>query len=442
MLSLLRSLANDAVFDALRQRIRSVGHLLTGNMAEAALGLAVVAIAARSLGPTDYGLLVLAFSYARALERLVSFQSWQPLVRYGAPLLADSDRDQLRALLKFGLLLDLAGAVAGFVIGIGLAVAGGALFGWSDDLRLVLFLCCLMLPFRLSGMPTAGLRIFGAFKSIAWIGTAGTAIRLAGSIAAALAGGGIIAFAIAWAGSQILASLLFLGAALRLLHEKGVRDIWRASARNISGQFEGIWRFAISSNLSLTLRSSANQLDIFIVGALAGPAAAGMYHIAKRAGRMAEQVAVQAQAVLFPDITRLWAKRDLAEVRRAALQMEAMLVGFGMLGTILVLVAGKPILVLALGPEFSDAWTLLVVQMLAVTAIMAGVGSRAGLLAMGQDGKVLKATMVATFVFHASAFLMVPKLGAVGANWAHVLLGLVYAGLMMNWFRQAIRGAA
>jgi O-antigen/teichoic acid export membrane protein len=442
MLSLLRSLANDSMFDALRTRLRSVGHLLTGNMAEALLGLAVVAIAARSLGPTDYGLLVLAFSYARALERLISFQSWQPLVKYGAPLLAEEDREQLKSLLKFGLLLDLAGALASFLIGIGLALAGGALFGWSDSLRTVLFICCLMLPFRLAGMPTAGLRIHGAFKSIAWIGTAGTAIRLAGSLAAMLMGGGITAFAIAWAGSQILASLLFLGAAFSLLKDRGITDIRKASVRNISSQFKGIWRFAISTNISLTLRSSANQLDIFIVGALAGPAAAGLYHIAKRAGRMAEQISVQAQAVLFPDVTRLWAKRDIAEFRRAALQMEFILVGFGVLCTIAAFVLGKPLLTLALGPDFSDTWGLVVVQMLAVTAMMAGVGSRAGLLAMGKDGKVLQATMAGTILFHVSAFLLVPQLGAIGANWAHVLLGLVYAGLMMVWFRQALRAAA
>lgn len=442
MRSLLRSLAQDSMFEPLRLRLRSVGHLLTGNMAEALLGLAVVAIAARSLGPTEYGLLVLAFSYARALERLVSFQSWQPLVRYGAPLLEARDREELKSLLKFGLLLDLAGALASFVIGIGLALAGGALFGWSDTLRTVLFICCLMLPFRLSGMPTAGLRIHGAFKSIAWIGTAGTAIRLAGSIAAMLMGGGIVAFAVAWAGSQVLASLLFLGAAFSLLKARGVTGIWQASVSNISDRFQGIWRFAISTNISLTLRSSANQLDIFIVGALAGPAAAGLYHIAKRAGRMAEQISVQAQAVLFPDVTRLWARRDVPEFRRAALQMEIILVAFGALCTIAALVIGRPLIVLALGPAFEDTWSLVVVQMLAVTAMMAGVGSRAGLLAMGEDGKVLKATMAGTILFHLSAFLLVPQLGAVGANWAHVILGMVYAGLLMAWFRQAVRAAA
>ena len=47
-------------------------------------------------------------------------------------------------------------------------------------------------------------------------------------------------------------------------------------------------------------------VDTSIVGALAGPTAAGFYHIAKRLGRVIVQCGVQVQAVLYPDVARLW----------------------------------------------------------------------------------------------------------------------------------------
>src|SRR3546814_8834235 len=84
-----------------------------------------------------------------------------------------------------------------------------------------------------------------------------------------------------------------------------------------------------SSDLSLTLRSSAQQLDTLLVGALADPASAGFYHIAKQVGRMAQQIGVHVQAVLYPDVARLWAAGAIQEFRRAILQVEVMLAAFG-----------------------------------------------------------------------------------------------------------------
>ncbi len=438
MLTMLRSVAQDERFLALRGRLRSVGHLLTGNFAEALIGLMVIAVAARALGPKDYGILVLAFSFVWAIERLVSFQAWQPLVRYGAALTGEEQRDDLRSLLKFGLGLDLLGAFGGWMIGVTIALAGGFFFGWSEETRRVMLLTCSILPFRLMGMPTAALRIFGAYKSIAWVSTVGTGLRLAGSLLAWALGGDIFDFTLAWVVGQIAAGILFLWYSFRVLRRHGVTRVLSAPTYAISERFDGIWRFALSANLSLTLRSSANQLDILLVGAIAGPASAGLYHIAKRAGKVAEQVGIQAQAVLYPDLSRHWSRREYPEVRAAVMQMELLLFGLGLLGTLAVLLVGEPLIRLAIGDRFAGAWNLMLVQMIAVTLMMAGTGARSALLAMGEDRLVLKATIIGTVIFHVTALILVPEMGPMGANIAHVLLGLVCGSLMIIGFRRKI----
>src|SRR3546814_10472808 len=107
-----------------------------------------------------------------------------------------------------------------------------------------------------------------------------------------------------------------------------------------------------SSDLSLTLRSSAQQLDTLLVGALADPASAGFYHIAKQVGRMAQQIGVHVQAVLYPDVARLWAAGAIQEFRRAILQVEVMLAAFGIAVVLLLLAAAMPILLYTAGPAF------------------------------------------------------------------------------------------
>lgn len=424
---------------AFRRRLRDIGHLLSGNMANALVSLAAVALTARGLGPTQYGVLTLAFSFARAVERLITFQSWQPLIRYGAGLAEEGASDDLAGLLKFGLLLDIAGALLAFLIAVALTLICAPLFDWSTETQRTVLICCAVLPLNLSGMPTAVLRLFGKFRVAAWGPVFGAIVRLVGCSVALAAGAGLTSFAILWSVGQAIGYIFVFAIAFSTLRKHGIHGIMAASVTGIRTRFPGIWGFSWSSNISLTMRSSANQLDVLIVGWLAGPAAAGLYHIAKRAGRVAEQVSTQAQAVLFPDVARLWMKRQVADIAKAVWQMEIILILFGLGGTLFLLATAAPILAATAGPEYVAAAPLLITQMLAVTFSMAGSGSRSALLAMGREQSVLTAAIAGTIAFHLTAFTLVPIIGPMGANIAHIILGVIASGWMIWRCRSAFR---
>src|SRR3546814_15283587 len=65
--------------EPLRTRLVNIAHLMSGNLASGLISLAAIALTARALGPASYGILALAIAYVRVVERLVTFQSWQPL---------------------------------------------------------------------------------------------------------------------------------------------------------------------------------------------------------------------------------------------------------------------------------------------------------------------------------------------------------------------------
>src|SRR3546814_14645150 len=87
------------------------GHFLTVKFLSALVALVGVAIAARALGPAAYGIMTLIVSYTRLIERIMRFESWQPLIKYAAELNKADDREDLRRLYAFGLALDVAAAV-------------------------------------------------------------------------------------------------------------------------------------------------------------------------------------------------------------------------------------------------------------------------------------------------------------------------------------------
>ncbi|NIR61013.1 MAG: lipopolysaccharide biosynthesis protein, partial [Gammaproteobacteria bacterium] len=59
--------------------------------------------------------------------------SWQTVIHYGARCLEEGRRTDLQRLVKFTLLLDVAGAVVGTVLAVAIAPVVGTWLGWSED---------------------------------------------------------------------------------------------------------------------------------------------------------------------------------------------------------------------------------------------------------------------------------------------------------------------
>ncbi|OAP39800.1 hypothetical protein AU381_09600 [Sinorhizobium glycinis] len=424
---------------SLKERLQHIAHLLSGNVLSSIVGLIGFALTARALGPAGYGILALCFSYTRAIERLVSFQSWQPLIKYGAQVQERDDQgaNELRSLLKFGLLLDISAALAGWLIAVVLVLTFAPWLGISEDMSGLVILYCSVLPFQLSGTPTAVLRLYGKFMGLAYGQVATSLIRVSLCAIGALAGGGLFEFALIWMAAQIIgASVLVALAVVELRRQEMLAGLVTAPVRGITALFPGLWRFSISTNLSLTIRTSANEFDTLLVGYLADPTSAGFYHIAKRVGRIAQQAGVQVQAVLYPELARAWAARATVTFHRAVAQMQGLLLGFGLLliGGLYLLI--DPVLKWAVGPAFLAAGPLVVVQSIAVTMTLCGAVIRSALLAMGREDQVLHSVLISTAAFHATALTLIPAIGAMGANVAHIVMASLWLSTMMVSYRR------
>jgi len=427
--------------DGHRLRLANIAHLLTGNVAGSILSLAAFALAARTLGLEEYGLLALVLTFTRVIERTVSFQSWQPIIRYGASLTRPEERDDLRGLLKFGLLLDIGSAICAWIVALAVTWGAAWLFGWSHETAVLLTLYSSVLLFQISGMATAVQRMAGQFRLLAYGQLATNLLRVILCGIGFMLGAGLAFFAIVWGVTQVLASATRFFWALRTLRTQGVHGVLRAPVKGITTRFPGIWNFAWSSNLSLTLRMSTQEVDTLLVGALADPAAAGLYHIAKRISRFGQQVGVHAQAVLYPDVVRIWANGRVDELKRVVLHTELFLLAFGIIATVFVFATIHPLLLWTAGPDFIGAANLAVVQMVAVALVISGSAVRAALLGMGRQREVLRIVIIATTAFHTLALLLIPQLGPMGGNVAHIVLGVIWLVGLSTVFRRIIKAA-
>lgn len=423
-----------------RARLISIGHLFAGSMSGSILGMLAFMVTARALGPQDFGILALTFSYARAIQLLITFQTWQPLIKYGAELQAADEREDMRSLLKFGLLVDFGGATTAYAVAIVGALTFGKVFGIEPrELGYVVIYSTILL-FQITSFPTAVMRLYGRFRMLAYAPLIATSLRLILAVTGLVAHAPLVYFVVIWSITQVISCLILVVLSFIELNRHGVRKVLAAPLAGVTRKFPGLWRFTLGTNAELTIRTSAYELDTLMVGFLAGPAAAGLYHIAKRLGRLGMQLGVQVQAVIYPDVARLWASGNIGEFRRTVLQTELMLMALGIVfitGTTLTI---RPVLDWTAGVEFSEAAPLAITQMIAVAMMLSGSAFRSALLSMGRQPTVLKIVIVATLGFHAVAWTTIPVVGALGANLAHCTLATIWVGLLTLSYRASFTG--
>jgi O-antigen/teichoic acid export membrane protein len=395
-------------------------------------------VTGRALGVTDYGVLALTYSYARAVGLFLGFQSWQPLIKYGAELAGKEHLGDYRSLLKFGLAVDISAALLSYVAAVGFALLFGPLAGIGQNAIQQVVIYSTVLLFQINGFPTAVLRLAGRFRLVAYASVVGGVVRLALCFGGLLVGAGLGYFVLAWTVSQVVGAVVLLCLALMETRRQGVRQLITAPLRGVTKRFPGLMSFTIGANAELTVRSSASELDTLLVGAFTEPASAGLYHMAKRLGRLALQVGAQVQAVLYPDVARLWAQGDLAMFRRTVLQAEFMLAVFGLATLACTVLGVQLVLDWTLGPEFAGAGPLAMVQMIAVAISLSGSGLRTALLAMGRQLVVLKIAFASALTFQATALLLIPLAGAVGGNIANIAMAVVGLICLLRAYHAAV----
>ena len=248
----------------------------------------------------------------------------------------------------------------------------GPLVGIGEDTVELVVIYSTVLLFQINGLPTAILRLAGRFRLVAYGSIVGGIARLVLCSVGLLAGAGLLYFVVAWTVSQALGSARSAQPGSPGNPATGGARLLSAPLKGVTKRFKGLLSFTIGSNVELTVRSSASEFDTLLVGAFTDPAGAGLYHIAKRLGRVVLQIGVQVQAVLYPDVARLWAQGALGEFRRTVLQTEIMLAAFGFAMVAGTVLAVQPVLDWAVGAEFAAAGPLAMVQMVAVAITLSG----------------------------------------------------------------------
>jgi O-antigen/teichoic acid export membrane protein len=425
----------------LRRALANTGILLSGKTFAALMQLVTFALAARGLGIQEFGYFSMLVAQVMLITGIADFESNQAVVRFGVDHLATGNARGFQALIKAGTLLDLgAGAVATLVAILVPPLLGPAI-GWSERIIWDAQLIAPLAFATATATPKGMLRLFNRFDLLTIQAVVTPAARLAGFTVAWMTGAGLAVYLLLW----LIAGWLGAAAAYWLSwREARRRDLLRgitSSMRKLASENAGVWRFTFYTNLHSSVSLIPSQGATYIVGALMGPEAAGLFKIARELGAgMARPIQLVNHA-LFPDIARLVRGKEWRRLMRTAVRAGLIAGGTGFAITLIALLIGRQLIGLLFGLEFQAAAPLLVVISLAMSLRVFAFAADPILYALHKPEVALVIAVAACVIFLAALVAWAEK-GPAAAGLAFLIMNGVAALLSAAAAYLFIRQAA
>lgn len=426
--------------DGFSRILANTGWLLGGKGVGGLLSLVYLAIVTRMLGVTDFGRFSLVLSAATVIKALVSFDSWQIIVRYGQTHLAAQNGDALNRVLRFCILIDLASAAVGGLIAAIIIVAFGGLLELPAGMGLQAWIFAMIMMITIRSSPTGILRLFDRFDSAAFAETMIPVGRMIGSAAAWVLMPSITGFLIGWGFAELLCAFAYWALALRV--GRGRIGSWSAgSAWEARRENPGIVGFLTATNLQTTLSSVGQQVAVLIVGLFVGPAGAGLYRLANQLANSLTKISSLLSRSIFVELARTHASEGVQALGTLFRRTNRLALIAGGVIIALIVAIGHPLLGLVAGKDFLPAYPLLLLLGIAACIDLVGVSYRPLLMATDRAGLSLRITFINSLLLLGLLAALLPIFGTIGAASANIVAAVSSFTMMSLASRRAMSGS-
>ena len=392
--------------------------LIRGRGAAAIMAFGATALMARSLGPAEFGMVVLMHTYAKLIRALFDFGSMDAIVRYGVPAHDASDNHTLGKLIKVCRRIDKQASIAATLLALIAAPFAGPAMGMDSMHVMLLMAYSLVLLTASIGSATGILRLYNRYDIIGLHLTIGPTIRFFGVIVAWWVSAPIQIFIGIWASAYVTENIYISWQAKHKYHNQIKKMINGISLKESSlNDFNGLRNFLWVSYWQSNLDLLPKHITTLLVGHLLGPAEAGLMRLANELSSALTKPAQLIRQVVFVDLTRSWNQAsnafNLIAYRTAILG--------GTVGLLFVLISyyyGDYLLGGLLGNQYIAAKGVLTLMLLATSLDLTSSPLRSALYAMGKEYSALRLHILSTVIYLVMFVFLTPQFGLIGAGLA------------------------
>ena len=390
--------------------------LIRGRGAAAIMAFGATALMARSLGPAEFGMVVLMHTYAMLIRALLDFDSVAAIVRYGVPAHDESDSHALGRLIRVCRRIDRQSSIAATLMALIIAPFVGPSMGMDSHHVMLLMAYSLVLITTGTGTASGILRLYDRFDIIGRQMTIAPIIRFIGVVIAWWLSAPIQVFVVIWACGYAAENFYLLWHAKHKYHTHIKEALAGVSVKDAKlSDFDGLRHFLWVTYWQANLDILPKHITTVLVGYLLGPAEAGLLRLARELSSMLSKPAILIRQVIFVDLTRNWNQGNKAF---DVIAYRTALLG-GALGLLFVLTSyffGEHLLATLLGQQFVAANVVLTFMLLAATLDLAASPLRSALYAMGYAAKAMRLYVLSTTIYLGLFVVLTKYMGLIGAG--------------------------
>ena len=383
---------------SLQRVYANLGKLLGGKALAGIISLIYLAMAARALGPHEFGILTLVHTYTVTVGGIVQMPPWHAVVRFGSLALVQDRRADFLNLLRATIGVEL--IAGGLSVAAAAALSGviGPNLGWNETALSFAPVYALAVLASVRAVPSGVLQLFNRFDLIGVHQAVPMAVRLMGAIPVVLLDLGLQGFLVAWLVAALAECVVMWAMGLWELRRRGYLADLAGRPGEVRTAHPGIWRFVITTKLDTTLTDLSTRLTPLAIGWMLGPVGAGLYNVAMRAGVILFQPAQMLGQAAYAELARMTAGHDMKGVRRVALRAGLVAMAVGLLLLALCVAWGASILDVLGGAEFETAYHVMLLIVLGRILQMPTFPLGAGLVAMGSPGQSFRVNLASNLM--------------------------------------------
>jgi O-antigen/teichoic acid export membrane protein len=346
-------------------------YLMVSQYIAAGLGFLTTALAARLLGPADFGKLALITAYPLLLWSSLSVKSVSITTRYLAGFKAQGQESQLRGMCKLGYSLDFSiSCLVLFVVSLTGWWVARSFYG-LPQLTWPMMVFAASFPLgSLRGTSQAILSVFSRFRLLAGFQLVDPGLTLILAAVLLLSGFGVAGVIIAHALGQAVVGLALMLSATRVLHQNGLGFWWQGSFSGLSFLRREIAAFFGWNYLVVTFNGLLTQAPLMLLGSLRGPTEAGYYRLALSLMTVGSYFETSMGRVTYPALSARWAAGERESIKGSLRRWTLR----GGLPLSLLLLLSIPVLPVLIPFVFGDGYRPVVgaIQIMMVAAAVSG----------------------------------------------------------------------
>lgn len=414
-----------------KRLLRNAATLFAGTAVSILLGILTLACNARGLGAELFGIFAIFQAFNALLTRLLSFDTWQPVIHLGTQAIHNEKMDELRDVLRLGFFFDIASAVLSGIVAMITILFLLPVVGVERQYAGLMMISSISLFFTIAGTPNGIFRLFNRFDLPAKLQAAGAVVTFLVALSLFLSQATLPVYVYSHTIVLVGWSMLTVVLAIMVMREHcPVGGLWGSSipSKKLRTEF---WGFAWSTSFMSTINAIRQNADLFLLAALSGPAASGLYKVCVQVASPITRIGDPLQQALFPEVAKAGARKDFALLKRMITEITWFGVGLVLCVVTGAMVFGQMILSLIGSQEYSGDATPLVFICLANSIAIAGFYIRPTIVSLVGTRYLLITYIVGFAAFLPTAYFGIKTWGVTGAGLSQIAFNGVW--FVMNF---------